>query len=282
MRLETPVLYFYPPPGAGSIPRFDVSVKFRGGIVNEFYPNADASVEVDVDRVNAKMQAGLIKDWDGSVLDNYVVGGLRWDGLSLKESAKLPSTSSPVWLAPRQVRSASVVARSGEAERYLFYRGVAHLEALVRTEVTASEVYLRAPSRLGWLRQPSMSLRDVWLVDVRPDGRVAFFENGWLHIANDAARDLLRIPRFGEKDYSPVKLDSLRASMKRALVFAGLFEDEAEAMLETWRVSYFQKPGLRVFYIVPKAWLDYFLPLQISAPHQLTRVLVGRIDLLDR
>lgn len=282
MRLETPVLYFYPPAGAGPLPRFDVSVKFRGGIVNEFYPSAEASVAVDEERVNAKMEAGLIKSWDGSVLDNYVVGSLRWNGLTLKDSAKLRSTSSPVWLAPRHVRSTNVVARSGEAERYLFYRGVAHLDALMRTEVTASEVFLRAPSRLRWLRQPSMSFRDLWLVDVRPDGKVAFFENGSLQIANDTARDLARIPRFREKDYSPVKLDSLRASMKRTLVSAGLFEDEAEAMLETWKESYFQKPGLRIFYIVPKDWIDYFLPLQISVPHQLTRVLVGRIDLLDR
>jgi hypothetical protein len=283
MRLETPVLYFYPPAGSGPLPRFDVSVKFRGGIVNEFYPDGNASVAVDADRINAKMDAGVVKTWwDGGLLDNYVVGSLRWDGLTLNDSARLPSTSSPIWLAPRRVRSTNVVARSGEAERYLFYRGVAHLDALMRTEVTASEVYLRAPSRLLWLRQPSMSVRDVWLVDVRPDGKVAFFENGGLDIANDTARDLARIPRFREKDYSTVNLDSLRASMKRTLVFAGLFADEAEAMLETWKESYFQKPGLRLFYIVPKDWIDYFLPLQISAPHQLTRVLVGRIDLLDR
>src|SRR6185436_8607223 len=80
MRLETPVIYFYPGAGART-PPFSVAVRFRGGILNEFYPAADGSVDVDVERVDAKMRAGLLHDWDGAVLDNYVVGGLRWRGL---------------------------------------------------------------------------------------------------------------------------------------------------------------------------------------------------------
>jgi hypothetical protein len=67
--------------------------------------------------------------------------------------------------------------------------------------------------------------------------------------------------------------------MKRALIAAGLYEEEADAMLETWKESYFQTPGLRVFYLVPNEWTQYFLPLQISLPHELTRVLVGRVDI---
>lgn len=53
-------------------------------------------------------------------------------------------------------------------------------------------------------------------------------------------------------------------------------------MLDTWKESYFRTPGLRIFYTVPDEWLSYFLPLQISVPHELTRVLVGRIDLVRR
>jgi hypothetical protein len=67
--------------------------------------------------------------------------------------------------------------------------------------------------------------------------------------------------------------------VKKALITQGLFADEAEAMLNTWKTSYFQKPGLRVFYIVPRAWTDYFLPLDLSVPARVNRVIVGRIDL---
>jgi hypothetical protein len=283
MRLETPVIYFYPPAGSSSVPPFDVSVSFRGGIVNEFYPRAEASVEVDIDRVNAKIEAGHIKSWDGSVLNNYVVGGLRWRGLSLKDAVSIPQTSSHAWLAPRRVRSTAVATPSGEGERYLFYRGVAHLDALVQTELSAAEVRLRAPRRLHWLGAPSMTIANLWLVDIRPDGSTAFREYSQIGITKaGASRELRRIPLFAETDYTRGNLGNLRQSMKQALVAAGLFEDEAEAMLETWKDSYYRTPGLRIFYTVPDEWLSYFLPLRISVPHELKRVLVGRVDLARR
>ena len=71
----------------------------------------------------------------------------------------------------------------------------------------------------------------------------------------------------------------MRAALKRALIRQGLYADEAESMLETWKASYFQKPGLRVFYIVPREWVEYFLPLKFSVPARVDRVIVGRIDL---
>ena len=280
MRLETPVIYFYPPKGAGYSPVFDVSVKFRGGIMNEFYPAAEASVEVDFDRINSKMQAGVIKSWDGTVLDNYVVGALRWSGISLRETVSLPQTQSDVWLAPRRVRSAGVVMPSGEGERYLFYRGVAHLDALVQTELSPSEVRVRAPQRLTWLNESSMAIPNLWLVDIRSNGTAAFREHGKIVMAKNAiSTELVSLPLFSDQDYAATKVGDLRQSMKRALIAAGLFEDEADAILETWKESYYRNPGLRIFYLVPSEWIAYFLPLRISVPHQLTRVLIGRIDL---
>ena len=85
---------------------------------------------------------------------------------------------------------------------------------------------------------------------------------------------------FSERDYGSDRLSDLRRGMRQSLVSAGLYEDEAEAMLATWKASYFQTPGLRIFYIVPDEWLGYFLPVHISTPHELKRVLIGRIDLL--
>ena len=281
MRLETPVIYFHPAPGSDALPPFDVSVRLRGGVLNEFYPSAEASVEVDVERVNAKMEAGLVKSWDGAVLNNYVVGGLRWHGLSLRDPIKQPRTSSRVWLAPRHVRSSGVVTPTGEGEQYLFYRGVAHLSALVQTRLSATDVQLRAPERLQWMRTPTMTMANLWLVDVRDDGQAAFRELKNAVIARDApSRELARLARFSPAEHSVAGIEALRRSMRQALMTAGLFGDEADAMLETWNESYFQTPGLRLFYIVPPEWTAYFLPLQISVPHELTRVLVGRIDLL--
>jgi hypothetical protein len=144
-------------------------------------------------------------------------------------------------------------------------------------------VVLRAPRRLHWLGESSMTIATLWLADIKPDGSAAFREQTRLDIPKNAAsRELGRIPLFAEGDYTVGNLGDLRLSMKKALLAAGLFEDEAEAMLETWKESYFKSSGLRLFYVVPQQWIAYFLPLQISVPHELTRVLVGRIDLVQR
>ncbi|HEY2376416.1 MAG TPA: hypothetical protein VGH98_10630 [Gemmatimonadaceae bacterium] len=284
MRLETPVIYFYPARDMPLPPPFQVTVRFRGGIVNEFYPDAEASVVVDVERASRKMQTGAIpSEWNGDVLDNYVVGRLLWRDVALAPSASLTPTSSHVWLAPRNVPSTNVTSKSGEAERYLFYRGVAHLDALMQTELLAKEVRFLAPRQLEWMHQPSMAIAKMWLVDIRPNGTVAFREHAPLTIDKaQPSRELARMPLFADEDYSSANLAALRQAMKQSLVGAGLFEPEAGAMLETWKKSYFETPGLRVFYLVPDEWLGYFLPLRVSIPNQLTRVIVGRIDLLRR
>jgi hypothetical protein len=69
--------------------------------------------------------------------------------------------------------------------------------------------------------------------------------------------------------------------MHKALVAEGLFEDEAYAMLRTWDRAYFQKPGLRVFFTVPRVWTDHRMPLDVSVPAQIERVMVGRIELVS-
>src|SRR5205823_3086057 len=259
MRLETPVLYFHTPAGSGSVPPFDVTVRFRGGVLNEFYPDAAPSVDLDVDRATMKMQAGVIPpSWNGDVLNNYVVGGLLWRGITLKDSAPLYRTDSHVWLAPRQVQSSGVTTKANESERYLFYRGVAHLDALVQTELSSGEVRLRAPQHLQWMHAPTMTIPTLWLLDVRPGGAAAFREHEAITIARGrASQELARVSLFAERDYGPEKLAELRRAMKRSLLAAGLYGDEAEAMLETWKASYFQTPGLRLFYIVPDEWLRY-------------------------
>jgi hypothetical protein len=282
MRLETPVLYFHPPAGWRSDSPIDVTVRFRGGVVNEFYPNAAARVELDVERVRVKVAAGVIKAWDGAALNNYVVGELKWTGLTLRDSVPVPRTRSHVWLAPRQAKASGVVTASSEGERYLFYRGVAHLDALFQTTLNEGELRLRAPDRLLWLRSAKATIPAAWLVDVRGDGTIAFRAHGSMVISNAApGQELARIPLFSSRDYAAGNVAKLRQGMKQSLIASGLFDDEATAMLETWKESYFTSPGLRLLHIVPTEWIQYFLPLQISVPHVATRVLVGRIDLVE-
>jgi hypothetical protein len=52
-------------------------------------------------------------------------------------------------------------------------------------------------------------------------------------------------------------------------------------MVETWWKSYFQAPGLRVFWVLPRETTDRLLPLEVTpAPQEIVRVLVGRSEVL--
>jgi hypothetical protein len=282
MRLETPVIYFHPPARQKFDQPIDVFVQFRGGVINEFYPRGAPAIRLDKERALQKRAAGVIEEWTGDVLNNYVVSSLEWRGVTLHDTVVAPLTNDPVWLAPREPQSASVfLAEAGEGERYLFYRGVAHLDALLQTRLTTGQVRLSAPELFLWTQAPAVTLRNVWLVEVRADGAVAFRAHGPLAMkAGEPGRDLARLKLFRDADHAADNLKALRSSMKTALIEDGLFADEAEAMLNTWKHSYFEKPGLRVFYLVPRDWTDYHLPLGFSVPASVNRVIVGRIDLL--
>lgn len=278
MRLETPVIYFYGARAADA--RFDVRVQLRGGILNEFYPRAEPALVLDTGRLNAKVAAKILKPTDPINLDNYLLGTLAWTDIELDPAAEVPQTNDVVWTAPRNV-AASKVVTGRQGEHFLFYRGVAHLDALLSTAHSANKVRLSAPRNLQWLNAERMTIARAWLVDVRADGILAFATRERLTIAKSTPPTLLaEIDRFLPGDYSQPRAAALRQSMKSELTAAGLYDDEAEAMLATWNASYFQKPGLRVFYMVPQAWIDYFLPLELSVPHEATRVLVGRADLM--
>jgi hypothetical protein len=69
-------------------------------------------------------------------------------------------------------------------------------------------------------------------------------------------------------------------TLKNALVAQGLFLKEAQAMVETWRDSWFEE-GARLIYIMPSRAVDEILPLRVEpAPSQIARVFVGRIELV--
>ena len=264
MRLETPVMYFHPAPGSPPIAPFDVSVNFRGGVVNEFYPEAAPSVN----------------GWNGEHLNDAVTSTLSWKSVALTDGAELPVTDKHVWLAPREVKSSRVTVNHGEVEQYLFYRGVANLPAVLRTELTSTGMILRSPAHTPWLNAASTTLGAVWIVDIRGKGIAAVRTTEPLTIARgDSSRILARVGAFSPRDYSDSALPNLKSAMHAALVARGLFADEATAMLETWKNSYFRSPGLRVFYLVPNEWTSYYLPVTISTPHTLSRVIVGRIDI---
>lgn len=283
MRLETPVMYFYPGKGLEVDFPIGVHVSFRGGVINEFFPQASASVEVDTARIEGKMRAGIIEEWTGDLLNNFVRSSIAWSIASFPVEATIPETREPVWIAPREVDSRFVEVTEGEAEKYLFYRGVAHLSAVLQTRHSGNEVVLLAPKKMPWLRPATSVIQKIWVAEINAEGELAFEASEGVQLEKDAPSKILHtIPSFARNRFRSENRENLEQSFHAALIKEGLFPKEARAMLETWRHSFFETPGRRIFYIVPQEWIEYHLPVKISAPHRLARAFVGRIDLVDQ
>jgi len=258
MRLETPVLYFHLPANQTGPITLDVNVAFRGGWLTQYFPDARATID------------GLNRADFLPPLTSKTIGRLSWHALILNSTAGLlPQSDDPVWTAPRAVSSAPISA-GNEREHFLFYRGVGHIDAPLRVIRAENGQTLQVHDAEG------LTVRQIWLVDIRADGSVAF------RTALEATpTGETTIPaQFASSDYSQENLAVLRAALHRALVANGLFADEAEALLNTWERSYFQNPGERLFFIVPQTWTDTVLPLNLSVPADVTRVMVGRIELV--
>jgi hypothetical protein len=263
MRLETPVVYFHPPAGARLPITLDVSAAFHGGWLTQYYPDAKAH----------GFAAGT-----GSALGPITgdtIGSLTWSNVRVGTDGQLAETTDHVWTTPRKVDAATitVVESQGrdESEKYLFYRGVGHIEAPLQATRNADRIVVHERVPFGHLWR--------WLAEFRADGTCAFRT-----IADDRQvhkpADLDFPAKFTDEEFSKGNVAELRRQMRKNLIFEGLFEDEAEAMLATWELSYFKSPGTRVFYVVPRWWVDQRLPLTISVDAKVTRVMIGRVELV--
>lgn len=273
MRLETPVVYFHLPKGSPPMTIESFSATFKGGLLSQWYPSAENS-----------SSTMTILPLDGatalsSKINAQTVGSLTWKNFTIGKKSTLPATDSHVWLAPRNVDAEDVTVND-KSERYLFYRGVGVLDGPIIASRHGDE--LRIFSRAGYSFATPEQLRidDIWYFDVRQDGSAAFRKLDSAGI-NKVQEPLATTPAdFVESEYQSDAMLKMRAQMKESLIKAGLFSDEADAMLNTWEVAYFKSVGTRVFYIVPRAWTDNFLPIKLSVPAKIERVMIGRVDLV--
>lgn len=247
-KMETPVIYFY----SDRARDVQVDVGFPGGIITQWFPQA-TSYAPAVGQVNAVAQ-----------------GNTRWN-IRVEAPGQHPAgpvvEPSSVWAPSRQV-AANTVTAGGESERFIFYRGLGQFN----TALTVSSVDTHLVVKNG----SDQNIPDAFVLEVTESGG---------HIAPMGA-----VPAGQERRGSifhkvrPMEAYVANAStlIQAALVRSGLYEDEARAMVNTWKVSYFRTPGLRVLYVLPRPWTDQLLPLTLQPqPDQVVRTLVGRVEVMS-
>jgi hypothetical protein len=251
VRMETPVLYFYSP----NQETVSVKIAFFKGVITEWYPHASL-VEPrkplnDFTLYYANQPDGSIT-WDAVTLSPTLTVDFPREASSDRYYAARATTSTPL----------RVQTPSGEQyEKFLFYRGVS-IFAVPISATVAADGKVRVENR-----------------GEHPIPSIILFERRGEKVGYRIVNSLPKKASLGPPLLTD-SIDSLARDLEGILIAQGLYQNEAQAMVQTWRDSWFEE-GSRLLYFVPGEFVETVLPLSINpAPIQTTRVFVGRLELI--
>lgn len=225
-----------------------------------FYAKEETAITVKVGFPN-----GRITEWYPQAR-SAGRGNIDWGEVKIMPAAQvdLPHDHLENHYYPARDTDAATVRvstdRQTEHEKFLFYRGVGDFDLPLSVRLEGDKV----------------AIKNVYGENV---SKVVLFENRGGKVGYQI-HDLPQSEMMFDRPALDSKIEGLRPEMKAMLLSHGLYEREADAMLNTWRDSWFEE-GLRVFYIMPRKTTDAILPIVINPqPTGLVRVLVGRTEII--
>jgi hypothetical protein len=302
VRMETPVIYFYPEEEMTVHAR----VAFRNGTITERFPapsytpyQSAGFLSIGLSQLHNNVSCVVKPPTSDQIFAQRLAEFSSaaaptvtyWTGNLLApdhEDAKLiPAVSGPAgehYAAARAVPKAwlfraatpnPLVAQqpNSQVEKFIFYRGAGqevppYYASMNNDKTVTLRSYSQSPSTF----QVALRVRD---------GRAS-----WKQMPNIAgpngnnSRD--SSISFSDETIPMEQADKeLSALFLSELISRGLTKAEAEAMINTWNHTWFTEPGQRVFTFVDRTWVDSNLPLAISPePKKMERVFVARYEIL--
>jgi len=281
VRMETPVIYFYPQQSM----KVSAQVSFADGRFTEWFPapwNPGQPSPISTGVVPWTIETKLT--WNGELLPPD-------DMVALSKIPKVEGKRDTHYGHAREVPKAWIFHSAAPAnpaptqggqvapqpwEKFIFYRGAG--DALPAFEAHALDDHRMKMYRFDQGDAP------IVVFALQVEGAQA----RWKRMPDLAARSkdsmspatisevlLEKEPQLSLAQVS----EQLGSAMAGELITAGLSPDEAKAMVATWSDSWFRENGSRVFALLPRAWVDSVLPLEITPrPEKMTRVFVGRFE----
>jgi hypothetical protein len=250
LRMETPVLYFYD----SREETVSVKVAFAKGVITEWYPHAS----------RVEPTANL---FDGTLYRQHADGSIAWDSVTLAPNLRTEfpqDNRDNHYYAARMTSSTPLrvkTATGEQQEKFLFYRGVSVFPVPISATLTHD-------GKLSVENRSKETVPHFMLFERR--GEKLGYRTG----------DALQNEAILEPPELTATINDLYRDLEGMLVGQGLYQEEAHAMVETWRDSWFEE-GSRLLYIVPTEFVDGILPLSINpAPARTVRVFVGRLEII--
>lgn len=262
-RMETPVIYFYH--NEPTEQKVTIDIGFPEGVISETFP--------------APLEA-----FPGAYATNLTNGKVKFQVsvLPANSDAKIPAVpAGNIYGHARSVNSNKVRAQKhdfapSEYEKFIFYRGVGKFKGSLEVVQERDAVYIKNITPSTDQKIPFAMLvhtnafgesTSTILNNIEP-GQYQALKGPTLHYMRNDPRE---------------SLGSLKRSLIYGLTRAGLTSEEALSMIETWGHGYLQTPGTRILYVLAPETTERILPMKITpAPEKLTRVLVGRLEILTK
>jgi len=262
-RMETPVIYFY----SDRQRTVDVSVGFPDGFVTEWYPQ--------IDQIGPAIAA--------QASTNHVCRDSRihWANVTVSPAGKSVDAATELpcdpagghYFAARNTDSALLHVNAWdtgatESEKFLFYRGVGNFSTPLRASINSD-------GRIALANTGTNALTHLLLLNLRDgSGTISMVE----HL--EPGQSLAGVAPATVLDKTNLAT-LVGRMMTTSLINEGLYPREAAAMVATWTDSWFAEDGMRVLYVLPRAWTDATLPITLSpAPENIVRVMVGRAEII--
>jgi hypothetical protein len=273
VKMETPVIYFHSDERTPIHAK--VKVGFNGGTISQWYPQRSGGETLPEPRPSPdpKNKPTLLSAWRLDFNKPYR-GAVEWeiDVLSpaeTRDTVLFKPGDNLAWLRARQPVTNAVRTSGGETEGYLFYRGLGNFDPGLKTSVSSDET-LHLKNQTGG-KIPYLVAFEI------ADGKLRWTEK------TDGldVKGSISISESDLKSEPAGFCEPLYRAMTSSLAKCGLTDAEARSMVETWWRSYFEAPGLRVFWVLPRETTDRLLPLEVfPSPTETVRVLVGRSEVL--
>lgn len=266
VRMETPVLYFYP---EKEMP-VKVEVAFNSGRITEWFP-----------------APGLPQNgrtvWSGKLFPPDHADALKRipevksRGEHYRHAREVPAA----WIFKGRAsmfEDAPDVDVNKDSDKFIFYRGAGDALPPYSTRVDDKGVFEMRHTVDGGAIEVAFALS--------VDGNQA----RWARVPRLPATNREDMTTFSAFSYVTLEkpaeaVDKVATELSAALVEelarAGLTSDEARAMVATWQGHWFREPGTRILAILPRKYVDEVLPLTITPkPQKVDRVFVARFETL--
>ena len=234
-----------------------VKVDFPGGMPGVWYP---ATEQPSIEGNFKQPRIGTSLEWS--------IGIKKLPVTWVPRTPTPPEVADTHWFAKaRKIKCDEIFAKYGprendvEREKFIFYDGLFPANKWLKIAVDGNKVALTS--------QVAHPVYDVTVVDRRRDKpKIARIDKV------DAKATVAKV-EWIDGDASTFVTDASR-KLTEQLVAAGLNEDEANLLVDSWKTDMFERPGLHVFYRIPQSEYDVRMPLTVT-PKPDSTVRVGLI-----